>query len=138
MKPKFVQLPPLPFDLPVESIEAIWSYIRMAEEDRVMIQEFMKENVNGNVKNIGKTAFVKMMQDDSTEITPDVEEYIELMRKLIGTLMAQACEIAALVYEHYRMEGKSIEKISDEFHLDQELLELMAQYYDENIDSLLL
>ena len=138
MKPKFVQLPPLPLDLPVESIEAIWSYVRMAEEDRIMIQEFMKENVNGNVKNLGKTAFVKMMQDDSIEITPDVEEYIELMRKLIGTLMAQACEIAALVYGHYRMEGKSIEKISDEFHLGQELLELMAQYYDENIDSLLL
>lgn len=98
----------------------------------------MNENVNGNVNNLDKTAFVKMMQDDSTEIKPDVEEYIELMRKLIGTLVAQSCEIAAIVYENYRMGGKSIEKISEEFHLDEELLALMAQYYDENIDSLLL
>lgn len=111
MKPKYVQLPPLPLDLPLESIEMIWMYARIPEQERIVLRDFLRDSVSGNTKNLNKTAFAEMIRDDNTELNSDVVEYIELMKNLLGTLMSQACEIEGLVYMNYCIEGKSIKKI---------------------------
>lgn len=57
------------------------------------------------------------------------------MRKLVGTLIAQSCEMAALVYQNYYIEKKSTEEISKEFNVDEESIRIVSQYYDKNMKS---
>ena len=133
MKPEYIQLPPLPTDLPAEVIEMIWLYTRLSGEEQEMIREFIRENLKKGNRNVEETDFAKVLQDSEAEENPDVKEFIDLMRKLIGILIAQSCEMAALVYQNYCMEKKSTEDISEEFNVDQESIQLMAQYYDKKI-----
>ena len=44
-----------------------------------------------------KEELLKMMEESRGGTSPYVEEFNSLMRELIGTLIAQACEMAALV-----------------------------------------
>ena len=133
MKPEYIQLPPLPSDLPAEVIEMIWLYTRLSVEEQEMIREFIRENLKKRNRNVKETDFAKVLQDSEAEENPDVKEFIDLMRKLIGILIAQSCEMAALVYQNYCMEKKSTEDISEEFNVDQESIQLMAQYYDKKM-----
>lgn len=133
MKPEYIQLPPLPSDLPAEVIEMIWLYTRLSVEEQEMIREFIRENLKKGNRNLEETDFAKVLRDSEAEENPDVKEFIDLMRKLIGILIAQSCDMAALVYQNYCMEKKSTEDISEEFNVDQESIQLMAQYYDKKM-----
>ena len=135
MKPKYIQLPPLPLDLPTEVIEMIWLYTRLSGEEQEMIRDFIRENLKKENRNLDGTAFSKVLEDSDEKVNPDVKEFIDLMRKLIGTLIAQSCEMAALVYQNYYIEKKSTEEISKEFHVDEESIRIVSQYYDKNIKS---
>ena len=133
MEPKYIQLPPLPTDLPAEVIEMIWLYTRLSGEEQEMIREFIRENLKKGNRNVEETDFAKVLRDYEAEENPDVKEFIDLMRKLIGILIAQSCDMAALVYQNYCIEKKSTEDISEEFNVDQESIQLMVQYYDKKI-----
>ena len=133
MEPKYIQLPPLPLDLPTEVIEMIWLYTRLSGEEQEMIREFIRENLKKGNRNVEETDFAKVLRDSEAEENPDVKEFIDLMRKLIGILIAQSCDMAALVYQNYCIEKKSTEDISEEFNVDQESIQLMVQYYDKKI-----
>jgi hypothetical protein len=133
MKPEYIQLPPLPTDLPAEVIEMIWLYTRLSGEEQEMIREFIRENLKKGNRNVEETDFAKVLRDYEAEENPDVKEFIDLMRKLIGILIAQSCDMAVLVYQNYCIEKKSTEDISEEFNVDQESIQLMVQYYDKKI-----
>ena len=135
MEPKYIQLPPLPLDLPAEVIEMIWLYTRLPEEEQKMIRDFIRENLKKENKNLDETDLSKVLEDSDEKVNPDVKEFIDLMRKLVGTLIAQSCEMAALVYQNYYIEKKSTEEISKEFHVDEESIRIISQYYDKNMKS---
>lgn len=135
MEPKYIQLPPLPLDLPTEVIEMIWLYTRLPEEEQEMIRDFIRENLKKGNRNLDETDLSKVLEDSDEKVNPDVKEFIDLMRKLVGTLIAQSCEMAALVYQNYYIEKKSTEEISKEFHVDEESIRIVSQYYDKNIKS---
>lgn len=135
MEPKYIQLPPLPLDLPAEVIEMIWLYTRLPEEEQKMIRDFIRENLKKENKNLDETDLSKVLEDSDEKVNPDVKEFIDLMRKLVGTLIAQSCEMAALVYQNYYIEKKSAEEISKEFHVDEESIRIVSQYYDKNMKS---
>ena len=101
MKPKYIQLPPLPLDLPTEVIEMIWLYTRLSRQEQEMIRDYIKENLKEEHRNLNETELFKALQESETEINPDVKEYVDLMKKLLGTLIAQSCEMAALIYQNY-------------------------------------
>ena len=135
MEPKYIQLPPLPLDLPAEVIEMIWLYTRLPEEEQKMIRDFIRENLKKGNKNLDEIDLSKVLEDFDEKVNPDVKEFIDLMRKLVGTLIAQSCEMAALVYQNYYIEKKSTEEISKEFHVDEESIRIVSQYYDKNMKS---
>lgn len=135
MEPKYIQLPPLPLDLPAEVIEMIWLYTRLPEEEQKMIRDFIRENLKKENKNLDETDLSKVLEDSDEKVNPDVKEFIDLMRKLVGTLIAQFCEMAALVYQNYYIEKKSAEEISKEFNVDEESIRIVSQYYDKNMKS---
>lgn len=133
MEPKYIQLPPLPLDLPAEVIEMIWLYTRLSGEEQEMIRDFIRENLKKGNKNLDETDLSKVLEDSDEKVNPDVKEFIDLMRKLVGILIAQSCEMAALVYQNYYIEKKSTEEISKEFHVDEESIRIVSQYYDKNM-----
>lgn len=135
MEQKYIQLPPLPSDMPLESIEMIWLYAQMSDEKRDMFLEFIWESFNDNNTCLEKSEISKAMWRSCTEINPDVVEFANLMKKLVGILIVQACEMAAFIYQGYCIAGKSIEELSKEYHVDKETLQLMAQYYDNKVKS---
>ena len=135
MEPKYIQLPPLPLDLPVEVIGMIWLYTRLSGEEQEMIRDFIRENLKKENKNLDGTGLSKVLEDSDEKVNTDVKEFIDLMRKLVGTLIAQSCEMAALVYQNYYIEKKSTEEISKEFHVDEESIRIVSQYYDKNMKS---
>lgn len=133
MKPKYIQLPPLQSDLPLESIEMIWTYAQMKGEERDLIRDVLKTCVDGRAKELGQTDLAKVLEDTDIEVSQELIEYNELMKSLIGSLIAQSCEAAGLVYQNYCVEGKTLEEIAREYNLDQGILHLMIQYYDRKI-----
>ena len=135
MKTKYIQLPPLPEDLPTELIEIIWLYAKMPKDKRKMFMEF-NENVYGLPENLGKTELSKLLNRTDKELDSDLSEYAELMKKFLGTLYSQACETAGFVYQHYCVEGKSLEEISREYQIDEEALRLITQYYSLTRESI--
>ena len=41
MKPKYIQLPPLPLDMPAEVFEMIWLYVQLSSEEQERIRDFI-------------------------------------------------------------------------------------------------
>lgn len=130
MKQKYIQLPPLPLDMPTEIIEMIWLYARLSKEEQKMIRDFIQENLKDEHKNLHETDLAKAMPNSESERNPDIEEYAELMRKMLGTLIAQSCDMAAFVYQKHCIEKKSPQEIAEESGVDEESIRLMAQYYN--------
>jgi len=131
METKYLHLPPLPMDLPIEQIEIIWLYAKMPEEKRKMLLEFIKENVEGRPEDIARTKYAKLMNDTDKELDSDLQEYVDYTRRFLGILISQACETAGFLYQHYCVEGKSVEEIAREYGMDEDYLRLIAQYYDK-------
>lgn len=59
MEPKYIQLPPLPLDLPTEVIEMIWLYTRLSGEEQEMIRDFIRENLKRKIKILMRQACLK-------------------------------------------------------------------------------
>ena len=135
MKPKYIQLPPLPLDMPAEVLEMIWLYAQLSSEELKMIRDFIRENMKKENRNLDGTDLSKVLEGSDEKVNPDVKEFIDLMRKLVGTLIAQSCEMAAFVYQNYYIEKKSTEEISKEFNVDEESIRIVSQYYNKNMKS---
>ena len=74
MEPKYIQLPPLPLDLPAEVIEMIWLYTRLPEEEQEMIRDFIRENLKKGNKNLDETDLSKVLEGSDEKVNPDVKE----------------------------------------------------------------
>ena len=133
MEPNYIQLPPLPSDMSLDLIEIIWGFARMEEPERKKFLDFMRENMKPGVDNGKREELLRMMEKSRGEASPYVEEFHSLMRDLIGTLVAQACEMAALVLQYYCVDEKSIKEISEKFDLPEDTVELMTQYYERKM-----
>ena len=133
MKPKYIQLPPLPLDMPAEVLEMIWLYAQLSSEEQERIRDFIRRNFENDHKNFHDTGFSKGSPDFDEEVNTDVEEFINLMRKMVGTLIAQSCEMSALVFQNYCIEKKSMEEISEEFDVDEKSIRLVARYYEKKL-----
>lgn len=130
MKEKYVQLPPLPLDMSLESIEIIWIYAKLPQQEKKMFQEFIREMLDDDKKEICQTQKDIQINFTDAETNPDIAEFISLLQKMIGILIMQACEMAAIVYKNYCMDGKSIEKISEMINVSKDTVQLISQYYD--------
>lgn len=130
MEPNYIQLPPLPSDMPIDFIEVMWRFARMGEPERKDFLDLMRENMKHGANNGKREELLRMMEKSGGEASPYVEEFNSLMRDLIGILVAQACEMAALVLQYYCVDEKSIKEISEIFHVPENTIELMAQYYE--------
>lgn len=132
MEPNYIQLPPMPSDMPVKFVEVVWVFAQMEESERERFLDSMMEERELGTGSEGKEKLLRMMEESGGEASPYVEEFYSQMRELIGTLIAQACEMATLVFQYYCIEERSIEEISETVHVPKDIIEIMAQYYKKN------
>lgn len=131
METGYIKLPPLPADTSVETLELIWQFTKLERNEQEMVRDYLRDMLEGS--NTGQSAekFSKMLADGETaETNPAVTEFAGLMRNMIGELAAEACELAAFVYQQYCMDGKTLAEIAAESEVDENILCLIAQYYD--------
>lgn len=62
MKPDYIQLPPIPSDMPAELIEIVWGVARMEEPERKKFLDFMQEEMKADVDNGEKEKLLRMME----------------------------------------------------------------------------
>lgn len=130
MKRNYIQLPPLPADMPFEAMKLIWQYAKMPAEKRGMFLEFIEKSVDEGMEELLETELSKRLNDTDGNADADVAEYAEYMKRFLAMLFSQACETAGFVYQHYCVEGKSLEEIAKEYDMDDTSLRLITQYYD--------
>ncbi len=132
MEKDYIQLPPMPSDAPTELVAIVWIYSRMEKPEKEQFLDFMREILKHGASDSEKEKLMELMENTKIKPSPCVEEFNSLMQELIGTLIAQACEMSALIYQEYCIEEKSIKEISETIHVPQNVVELMAQYYKKN------
>lgn len=131
METDYIQLPPMPSDMPTELVAVVWIYARMEKLEREQILNFMWEELKSGTSDGEKEKLMELMANSKLKPSPYVEEFHSLMQELIGTLIAQSCEMSALIYQKYCVEEKSIKEISETIHMPQKAVELMARYYEK-------
>lgn len=133
MEPNYIQLPPMPSDMPIELLEIVWGFARMEGTEKEKFLEFMRNVLKINSEDGRSERLIRMIEESALEPSPYVEEFNLLIRELIGTLVAQACEMAALVLQYYCVDEKSIKEISEKFDVPENTIELMTQYYERKM-----
>ena len=133
METDYIQLPPMPSDTPTELVAVVWIYARMEKPEKEQFLDFMRENIKSGTSDGEKEKLMELIEKSKLKPSPYVEEFHSIMQELIGTLIAQACEMSALIYQKYCIEKKSIKEISETIHVPQNAVELMAQYYENKM-----
>lgn len=131
MNSKYVQFPPLPRDTPIEFLDLLWLYAKMSKKHQKILLDFVKLNPKNDTENLNETKFLINMLDSESGTHSEFTEFNNYMKQIIGTLIVQACEMAALVYQNYCIENKSVDEISNEFSIDEGTILLMANFYDK-------
>ena len=116
--------------MPLESLELIWLYAQMSEKDQGMFREFIQESLKRDGLHPDETEVSQVLRNSGTEVSTNLLEYTDLMGKLVGTLIAQACELAAIVYRYYCIDKKSVKEISKALHVPEDSVSLIARYYE--------
>lgn len=131
MQTDVIKLPPLPADTNTKSVEMIWLFAKMQREDQYMVHDILKNMAEGSHAEQGAEELAGLLKENAgAEVNPDVTEFAELLKSLIGELMAEACEMAGAVYRLYCVEGKSLAETAREMKVDEDTLQSMTKYYD--------
>lgn len=127
----YIQLPPMPSNMPTELVAIVWVYARMEKPEKERLLNFIRENIKPGTSDGEKEKLMELMKRSKFPPGSYVEEFNSLMQELIGTLIAQSCEMSALIFQKYCIEENSIKEISEAIHVPQNIVKLMAQYYDK-------
>ena len=129
---KYIQLPPLPEDIEMPALEAIWLIARMDREqqlDALRQLEAMTGDEKTSEMDYGTVQEIldkyRNVEDDSL-----FSQYIECFRRLLAGLILESYDVAACVYQKRCVEGRSIEEIMKTTRLTEEALKMFVKYFD--------
>lgn len=129
---RYIQLPPIPEDIEMPALEAIWLIAKMNKEQR-------KDAFRQLEAMIGDDETYKMDEATMQEVLEkyiDVDEdgifsqYVESMRKLIAQLILESYDVAAYVYQKYCIEKASVEELLKDTRLSEKELNMFISYFD--------
>lgn len=130
-KYKYIQLPPLPEDLEAYSVELIWQFARLheAEQNAVLLQLVAmlegtddKENSDNIIREI-------LEECNGERESPVMLQYVNTLRKLVGNIVAEACKMAALIYQKYYVEKINVEDILQIDGVTEDVLNIFLEYF---------
>lgn len=127
MKEKYIQLPVLPADLDVSTLQVIWTYAHLSEESRKKSLNELQTLIDEDIKN-------GVLGEPEQGRALTVDDFAEFMARTIGHLMGEACNLAAWVYQRRFVEGMSRDELEQELGVENEWALVMSDYFDIIID----
>ena len=130
---RYIQLPPLPEDIEMQVLEAIWLIARMNSEERkdalAQLQAMIGEEEQMKKPDYEK---VQTILDKYGEVEDEniFSQYIECFRNLLAGLILESYDVAAFVYQKRCVEGLSIEEIMKNTRLSRDQLNMFVKYFD--------
>lgn len=130
---RYIQLPPLPEDIEMPALEAIWLIARMNSEERkdalAQLQAMFGDEEQTEKPDYEK---VQTILDKYGEVEDEniFSQYIECFRNLLAGLILESYDVAAFVYQKRCVEGLSIEEIMKNTRLSRDQLNMFVKYFD--------
>lgn len=130
---RYIQLPPLPEDIEMPALEAIWLIARMNSEERKDALAQLQAMI-GDEEQTGKPDYEKVQEilDKYGDVEDETifSQYIECFRNLLAGLILESYDVAAYVYQKRCVEGLSIEEIMKNSRLSRDQLNMFTKYFD--------
>ena len=129
---KYIQLPPLPEDIEMPALEAIWLIARMNPEQR---KDALKQiEAIAGIENDGKADYeaVEAILDKYEDVGEDdvFSQYVDCFREVLTQLILESYDVAAYIYQKHCVEGLSIEKMMKTTRLSEDALNMFVKYFD--------
>lgn len=129
---KYIQLPPIPEDIEIPALEAIWLIAKMSHEERedalVQLQAMLGDEDTGEMD--GDTLQEILDKYGNVEEDNIFSEYIECIRRLLAKLVLESYDVAAYVYQKRCVEKLSLEEIMATSRLSSDALKMFVKYFD--------
>ena len=130
---RYIQLPPLPEDIEMPALEAIWLIARMNSEERKDALAQLQAMI-GDEAQMEKPDYEKVQEilDKYGDVEDEniFSQYIECFRNLLTGLILESYDVAAYVYQKRCVEGLSIEEIMKNTRLSRDQLNMFVKYFD--------
>ena len=130
---RYIQLPPLPEDIEMPALEAIWLIARMNSEERKDALAQLQAMI-GDEEQMEKPDYEKVQEilDKYGDVEDEniFSQYIECFRNLLAGLILESYDVAAFVYQKRCVEGLSIEEIMKNTRLSRDQLNMFVKYFD--------
>ncbi|MCF2704813.1 hypothetical protein I6E91_22720 [Enterocloster clostridioformis] len=130
---RYIQLPPLPEDIEMPALEAIWLIARMNSEERKDALAQLQAMI-GDEEQMEKPDYEKVQEilDKYGDVEDEniFSQYIECFRNLLTGLILESYDVAAYVYQKRCVEGLSIEEIMKNTRLSRDQLNMFVKYFD--------
>ena len=130
---RYIQLPPIPEDIEMPALEAIWLIARMNTEQRkdalAQLQAMLGDEEKTEKPDYEK---VQKILDKYSDVEDETifSQYIECFRNLLAGLILESYDIAAYVYQKRCVEGLGIEEILKNSRLSKNQLNMFVKYFD--------
>ena len=129
---KYIQLPPIPEDIEIPVLEAIWLFARMNQEERrdalAQLQAMLgDEETNEMDYETIQDILDKYANEEEDEI---FSQYIECIRSLLARLVLESYDVAAYVYQKHCIEKQSLEEMIKSSRLSESALKMFVKYFD--------
>lgn len=134
---KYIQLPPLPEDIEMPALEAIWLIARMDPEQR---KDALKQiEAMAGTENNGKADYevVEEILDKYEDVGADdvFSKYVDCFRGLLTQLILESYDVAAYVYQKRCVEKLSKEEILENTRLSDSAVDMFLKYFDARYNS---
>lgn len=134
---RYIQLPPLPEDIEMPALEAIWLIARMNPEQR---KDALRQiEAMSGTENNGKADYevVEAILDKYEDVGEDdvFSQYVNCFREVLTQLILESYDIAAYVYQKRCIENLSREEILANTRLSDSALDMFIKYFDARQNS---
>lgn len=129
---RYIQLPPLPEDIEMPALEAIWLIARMDREQQLDALRQLEAMTGNEETNEMDYETVQEILDKYSNVEDDLvfSQYIECFRRLLSGLVLESYDVAAYVYQKRCVEGLNIEEIVKTTRLSEEAVNMFVKYFD--------
>lgn len=129
---RYIQLPPIPEDIEMPALEAIWVIARMNREQRKDALRQLEAMIGDDETHEMNEAVMQEVAEKYIDVDEDgiFSQYVECMRKLITQLILESYDVAAYVYQKYCIEKQSVEELLKNTRLSEQKLNMFISYFE--------
>lgn len=130
-KYKYIQLPPLPEDLETYSVGLIWQFVKLNEEEQNAVLLQLVAMLEGTDDKENSDNIIREILEECNDgiDNPIMLQYVSTLRKLVENIVAEACKMAAFIYQKYCVEKINVEDILQIDGVTEDLLNLFLVYF---------